>query len=207
MSVGVVWLASADFFNFTQGGDYVSWTLIKKEETPGFLKGMLAAFILCFWIYHIHPKSDKKTEASSLPILVACTHTIQEPFTPVFTEDKLDSVPIAPKEKKTEEKSEEKTQQTQKKDETERTYTRTPDKEPDNDGFDWEDEIIVDPPDIFGPDEGSDTSSGVFVPLTPGTTETSTERDADIPSTVITDEDSQSTTDGLLKIRIKRKIQ
>lgn len=171
---------------------------------------MLVTIMICFWIWYLHPKSEKTSQASSLPIQVDCTHTIQEPFTPVFTEDKLDSIPIAPQEKKTEEKSEEETQETQKEGETERTYTRTPDKEPDNDGSDWEDEIIVDPPDIFGPDEGSDTSSGVFVPMTPGITEevdTSTERDEDITSTVITTEDSQNRNNGSLKIRIKRKIQ
>jgi hypothetical protein len=193
----------------------MSRTLIKKESYPPFMLGLLVAFMIVFWVWYFHPKSNH-THTGSLPFEVACVDN-QRPLTSAFTERKLESEPIKPKETETEDKddgkskdepddkSTDETDDGKTDDDTKRSYTPIPGPEPIV-GPGKDDGIIVDPP-IIDTQEGGIISNGIIVPLngTPTVVTPTTERDADIPSTTITD-DSQNSQDGAVKIRIIRKF-
>jgi hypothetical protein len=190
----------------------MSRTLIKKESYPPFMLGMLVAFMIVFWIWYLHPKSNH-THTGSLPFEVACVDN-QKLITSAFTERKLESVPIKPKKTETEDevdddskdepddKSKDENDDGKKDDDkNKRSYTPTPIVEP-IEGPDEDDEVIVEPPII-------DTQEGdiIIVPSngTPTVVTPTTERDADIPSTITTTEDAQNPQNGEAIIRIIRK--
>jgi hypothetical protein len=169
---------------------------------------MLATLVLFLVIWWLHPTTEK-VDARSLPFTVACSCADEGLVTPILTEDKLKSEPIKPKTVETEDDSQddsEKETKTGEKQQTETTRTRqypTPDKEQIiDDDFIWDEE--VDDPVV---DDTQGDGDNINVPLV-GTTpavEITTERDADIPSTVTTPGESQVIGDGALKVEIIRK--
>jgi len=190
----------------------MSWSLVKKKEYPGFFKGMLIAFIISFWIWYLHPKIDK-TSMRSLPAQVACSCD-QRPLTTRFTENKLTSIPVQPKNIVVKEKSKDEPPtpiNNGGKDKKKKgsTYTPTPIKEtPIEDSDSGEEVIKEDFTPIVDTDEGDIISNEIIVPFngTPEVITPSTERDDDIISTITTTEDSQNSSNGSLSVRIKRKF-
>jgi len=197
----------------------VSWTLIKKEEYPSFIKGMLAMSIICFWIWFLHPTKTEKTEARSLSFAIACVQE-EKLLTSILTEDILDSEPVKPKtvnpedNPKDEPKDDSKDEQIDKtgnwgykgdKTDTTTTYTPTTKKEPEID-YGSDGGIIVDGVDsIVDTIEGDIISNGIIVSINGTTTVTpTTERESDIINTTTTTEESQNIDNGTLQVRIIR---
>lgn len=193
----------------------MSWSLIKKEEYPGFFKGTLGTLVVCFGIWYLHPTADK-TDSRSLAPQLACLSPAKELITLELAEDILDSEPVRKKVKPNDQPV--KTSQGTSEGETEpttgtdtgtngTTYIELPYTGPE----------IIHGPDIVEPEkpidgtkEGDVVTNVITVPFVGTSTVTpdiSTERDADIISTITTTEESQNSTNGALRIKIERKFK
>lgn len=197
----------------------MSWTL-KKEEYPAARKGMLGTLIVCFWIWFIFLKTDS-ADSRSLPLTAACLSPAKELITLELAEDILDSEPVRKKVKPKDKPV--KTSQEKSDGETETNtgtdtdtdgsdFIPTPYKGPEIiEGPDEEEELIVKPElPIVDTNEGDDITNVISVPFNGTSTvnpEISTERDADIISTVTTTEESQTEYNGALRIKIERKFK
>lgn len=176
----------------------MSRPLVKNEKIRFFLAGMLVMCIIFYWIWKLYLKIDQ-TQTRSLPVQVACSQN-QKPFTSVLTEDKLVSEPI----KKGETETVRGTQTAQTGGGTQ-TEWRTPPPFISTDGSNgseeiYEDEVVGIPEEVEVTYEGR--QSGIVSNNGPVT-----ERDADIVSTVITPDQDSFSENGVLNIRVPRKIK